>query len=77
MRLVSSNHQAARPIEHLSLVGKRPEHAIEGADAVGDDDVALAVRDVAVTNLALVLPSERFEVGAIEGSGEPLLQDLR
>jgi hypothetical protein len=45
-------------VEHLSFIRKRSEDAVEGADAIGDHDVALPVCDVAVADLALVLVPE-------------------
>ena len=38
-----SNHHAASAIQNLALEGKRAEHAIERADAIGDDDEAPSV----------------------------------
>src|SRR6187402_3980122 len=61
-------------VQHLPLQGQRAEHAIEGADAIGDDDHPLSVRGaVVVSNLALVLLSEPRKVAAIEGMREGLL----
>ena len=42
-------------VEHLPLVGQRTEHAVEGADAIGDDQDALAVGGgVVVADFAFV-----------------------
>ena len=65
-----------KTIEDLPLIRQRAEDAIKGADAVGHHDIPLAVRDVAVANLALVLASKRFEIRSVEGLREPFVQSL-
>ena len=51
------------------LKGMVPEHAVERADAVGDDDEAAAVaRRVVVADLALVLGPEGVEGPCPRGS---------
>jgi hypothetical protein len=58
-------------VQKLSFERQRSEHAIEGADAIGDDDESPSVlRRVVVADLALVLLTERVEVSALERVAE-------
>src|SRR5262249_58495773 len=54
-------------VQDLPLEGDRPQHHVEGGQAVGDHDRALAVADVAVAHLSLVLLAELGERRAIQG----------
>src|SRR5690606_7875598 len=63
-------------IEHLSLERQRADDAVEGADAVGDDDEAPAIlRRVVVADLAFVLAAEGIEVGPLEGLGQSFAEN--
>ena len=60
------------PVEHLTLEGDRPQHAIEGADAIGDDDQAPPVARVVVANLAFVFFAELAKIRGVERAREGL-----
>jgi hypothetical protein len=58
-------------VEDLALVRDGAEHAVERADAIGDDDVATPVTGrVVVADLAFVLRPEGGEVRVIEAARE-------
>ena len=58
------------PVEDLTLERQRAEHAIEGGDAIADDDRAFAIARIIVANLALVALAIIGEVGPGEWVGE-------
>jgi hypothetical protein len=52
-------------VEHLALERDGPEHHVEGADAVGDDDQALVAAGEVVADLAaVVLPRAAKSAGS-------------
>ena len=64
-------------IEYLALEGKGAEHAIEGADAIGYDDDALAVVGaVVVAHFALVVAAQSRHRMIRQGEGEALGENL-
>ncbi len=59
-------------VQDLPLERDGPEHRVERADAVGDDDEPLAVAGVVVADLPLVLGAEAREVRFCQRVGERL-----
>src|SRR5262249_29395749 len=62
------------PIEYLALEWDRTEHAVERADAIGDDDEATIATSIIVADLPLVELAEGVEARAFECVAELRLE---
>jgi hypothetical protein len=58
------------PVQNLTFQRQRPEHSVERADTVTDDDDPLPVFGVVIADFAFVFVSERRKVGASQRMGE-------